>query len=219
MIRGAIFDADGTLLDSMPIWADAGARYLTGLGICPEPGLGQKLFSCSLEEGAAYLKAHYGLLQSPEEIRQGVLSVISGFYRREVQPKPGVELFLRGLREKNIPMAIATTGDEALLTAALERLHLREYFLKLVTCSALGVTKRQPDVYLAAAAALGTRPAETLVFEDTFFAIQTAKEAGFHTVAVEDAASCADRARIRMIADCYLPEYPAPEHFWKSLPG
>lgn len=219
MIRGAIFDADGTLLDSMPIWADAGARYLTSLGIRPEPELGEKLFSCSLEEGVVYLKERYGLPQPLEAIRRGVLAVISDFYCWEVQPKPGVEPFLQGLREKKIPMAIATTGDEALLTAALERLHLREYFLKIVTCSALGVTKRQPDVYLAAAAALGTRPAETMVFEDTCFAIETAKTAGFYTVAVEDAASRADRARIRTIADCYLPEYPALESFWKSLPA
>ena len=218
MIRGAIFDADGTLLDSMPIWADAGARYLTGLGVRPEPGLGEKLAACSLEEGAAYLKERYGLARSSEEIRQGILTVISDFYRRDVQPKPGVAPFLRGLRKKRIPMAIATTGDEALLAAALERLQLREYFLKIVTCSALGVTKRQPDVYLAAAAALGTRPVETMVFEDTCFAIETAKTAGFYTVAVEDAASHADRARIRTIADCYLPEYPALESFWKSLP-
>ena len=55
-IRGAIFDVDGTLLDSMKIWDQAGARYLESLGKEPEQGLNKILFSLSLADGAAYLK-------------------------------------------------------------------------------------------------------------------------------------------------------------------
>ena len=61
MIKAAIFDVDGTLLDSMGIWEDAGARYLRGIGIEPEEGLGEILFPMTIEEGAAYVKEHYGL--------------------------------------------------------------------------------------------------------------------------------------------------------------
>ena len=65
MIRGAIFDLDGVLLDSMGIWRDLGARYLRARGISPAPGLGEVLFAMSMEQGAAYLKTHYSL---PEEM-------------------------------------------------------------------------------------------------------------------------------------------------------
>ena len=76
MIAGAIFDADGTLLDSMPIWDNAAALYLEGLGHVPEPGLGRILYPMSMAEGAEYLIARYGLTQSREEIVCGVSAAI-----------------------------------------------------------------------------------------------------------------------------------------------
>ena len=65
MIRAAIFDLDGVVLDSMSIWRDLGARYLLHRGLTPEPGLGELLFSMSMEQGADYLRTHYPL--PPEE--------------------------------------------------------------------------------------------------------------------------------------------------------
>ena len=104
MIKGMIFDADGTLLDSMPIWDDLGARYLKGIGIEAEPGLSEILFCMSLEESAAYMKRTYGLSQTEEEIRNGVLAKLDDFYVNEVQAKPGVSEFLRTLHERKVPM-------------------------------------------------------------------------------------------------------------------
>ena len=69
MIRGAIFDLDGVLLDSMGIWRNLGARYLRARGITPASGLGNVLFAMSMEQGAAYLKTHYPLPESEAEIR------------------------------------------------------------------------------------------------------------------------------------------------------
>ena len=83
MIRGAIFDLDGVLLDSMGIWNDLGARYLRGQGITPEPGLNAILFAMSMEQGAAYLKAHYPLPEGEVEIRDGIAALLAdctGFF-------------------------------------------------------------------------------------------------------------------------------------------
>ena len=79
MIKGVIFDVDGTLLDSMEIWEDVGVRYLNSIGIEAEPDLGTVLFTMSIQEGAAYVKEHYHLSQEPEEIEQGVLDIISNY--------------------------------------------------------------------------------------------------------------------------------------------
>ena len=70
MIKGAIFDVDGTLLDSMEIWEDVGVRYLNSIGIEAEPDLGTVLFTMSIQEGAAYVKEHYHLSQEPELCRE-----------------------------------------------------------------------------------------------------------------------------------------------------
>lgn len=214
MIRGAVFDVDGTLLDSMPIWRDAGARYLESLGITPEPGLADTLFPMSFEEGAAYLKRQYGLEHTIEEIQAGVSSVIGGFYRNEVKLKPGAADFLERLRQKGVPMVLATTGDPPLISAALERLGVAGYFSRTFTCAELNTCKRKPDVYLAAAAFLGCRPEETAVFEDVLHAVRAAAGVGFVTVAVEDAESAAHRAEIRSLAHWYMEDFTRFDNFW-----
>lgn len=219
MIRGAIFDVDGTLLDSMPIWRNAGARYLESLGVTPQAGLADVLFPMSFEEGAAYLKRQYGLEQTIEEIQAGISSVIGGFYRNEVTLKPGAADFLERLRQKGVPMVLATTGDPPLIAAALKRLGVAGYFSRIFTCAELNTSKRQPDIYLAAAACLGCRPEETAVFEDVLHAVRAAAGAGFVTVAVEDAESANHRAEIQSRAHWYMEDFTRFDNFWSFASG
>ena len=77
MIRGVIFDVDGVLLNSMPVWENLGELYLNRLGVEAEKDLGETLFAMSLEEGAEYLISHYGLDKTPEEIvkEKGLLQI------------------------------------------------------------------------------------------------------------------------------------------------
>ena len=124
MKRGAIFDVDGTLIDSMPIWDDAAARWLTEIGLQPEEGLGRILFRMSLDEGAAYLRSVYTPDRTEEEIKRGILGVIRNFYVREVQAKPGAGTFLAQLEQAGIPMYLATSSNREHVRAALERLGL-----------------------------------------------------------------------------------------------
>lgn len=207
MIRGAIFDADGTLLDSMPIWSDAGARYLKSEGITAEAGLGDILFPMTLEEGSLYLKERYLSDKSPEEIRSGVLRVIEDFYRNEAELKPGAREYLEYLQSLGVKSAVATTGDRALLEAAFRRLGIIGYFEGIYTCSELKTSKREPEIYFTACGALGSEPSETAVFEDVLYAVKTAKSAGFITVAAEDAASEGDREEIKRTADIYIRDF------------
>lgn len=201
MIRGAIFDIDGTLLDSMTIWRDAGEKFLCRIGVKAKPGLGEILFPMTLEEGAVYLKATYDLSQTEEEIRAGVLDAIGRFYREEVQLKPGMGELVKKLREKKIPMILATTGDRELASAALSRLGILDCFCGMMTATALQTSKHQPAIYLKAAQQLRTLPGETAVYEDALYALETAKKAGFYTVGVFDAASTASWTEIQRLAD------------------
>lgn len=84
MIKSAIFDVDGTLLDSMEIWDNAGERYLSSVGKTAENGLSEKLCDMSLTEGAEYMKKQYALSFSTDEIVSGVLKIIEDFYFYEV---------------------------------------------------------------------------------------------------------------------------------------
>lgn len=217
MIQGIIFDADGTLLDSMYIWDELGERYLRELGISAENGLSEKLFPMTLEESSAYLKKSYHLYGTTDDVKAGILDIIAAFYREEAIMKPGAKAFLQKLYERNIPMVIATSGDKALLTVALKRLKAELYFKEILTCSELGTSKREPAIYRAAAKAIGTDVTKTAVFEDTLFALQTAKNSGFITVAVEDSASENDKAEIQKTADYYMTNFSDFNAIWQLI--
>ena len=96
MIRGVIFDVDGVLLNSMPVWENLGELYLNRLGIEAEKGLGDTLFPMSLEEGAGYLISRYNLDKTPEEIVKGLNREVQEFYERRVPLKEGFRSLGRG---------------------------------------------------------------------------------------------------------------------------
>ena len=217
MIKGAIFDVDGTLLDSMSIWDDVGARYLRAIGALPEENLSEILFSMSLEEGALYMKNHYRLELPAEEIRAGVLRIIEDFYRYEVEAKSGAADFLKELEKHGVACVLATTGDEELSMAALKRMKMDEYFKKIFTCSGLGTSKRESLIYEKAAKFLGCKKNEILVFEDVLYALQSASRVGLGTVAVEDEASQKDWKAMKREADFYLKDFKDFPGFWKAM--
>lgn len=99
MIKGAIFDIDGTLLDSMPVWDEAGERYLKSRGIVPERALGKKMFSMTMEEGARYLKETYQIPEGTTVIADGINRQIEKFYLYEAELKRGRRTSLHILRE------------------------------------------------------------------------------------------------------------------------
>ena len=131
MIKGAIFDVDGTLLDSMFIWKDVGIRYVRSRGIEPEANLSEVLFPMTLEEGAAYVMRRYGLKESIEQIVQGILDMVRDFYYYEAQLKDGAKDFLQAMDEKGIPMVVAVNGIRLnmLLNGWRYCTILREYLL------------------------------------------------------------------------------------------
>lgn len=210
LITGAIFDMDGTLLDSMPVWDRLGADYLASLGLRARSDLPEKLLTMSMRQAAVYFRSDYGLTLSEEEIVRGLNGRIEAFYRNIVPVKEGVADFLQALRQKNVKLCVATATDRHLAEAALRRTGLLGSFSFLLTCSETQA-KDRPDIFLAAQERLGTPKEETMVFEDALHAVQTAKQAGFPVTAVYDASSAADQAQIQSLADYYLYSFSEAE--------
>lgn len=219
MIRGAIFDVDGTLLDSMGIWDDAGERFLNKNGIQAKPGLRDVLFTMSLPEGAEYLIREYHVDMPPEEIIRGVATVVSDFYIYEAKLKPGVLEFLRSMQEHGIPMTIATSSERSCISPVFERLGILDYFQEIYTCSELYTSKKKPDIYYRASELFSASEKEICVFEDALHAIQTAEAAGFCTVGMYDASSEADQDKIREHSRIYLKDFRNIDEFWRQTEG
>ena len=206
MIKAVIFDIDGVLLDSLGIWDDLGARYLLSIGVKPEEGLNEILFSMSMEQGSTYLNEHYHLQKTDAEVSSGISKMLEDFYFDEVLPKPGAKELLEFFKAKGIKMTAATSSPRIHVEKALERNGMLGFIEKLFTNTEVGASKHEPKIYNQAAAYMGTKPEETIVFEDSLYALKTAKDAGFVTVGVYDAKGETDQEGVRNTGDFYIKE-------------
>jgi HAD superfamily hydrolase (TIGR01509 family) len=204
MIKGIIFDLDGVILDSMIIWNDLGERYLKSLGVEPEQGLNRIIFSMSMEQGADYLKEHYALPFSSDQVLDGIKQMLENFYFNEVLLKPGVPELLAYLKSRDIRITAATSSPREHVERALSRNKVLSYFEKIFTTSETGVSKHEPDIYNLAAASMGSAADETLVFEDSLYALKTAADAGYITVGVYDQNGESNQQGMKDTAVLYL---------------
>ena len=202
-IRAVIFDVDGVLLDSLSIWKELGRRYVTKLGYTPVPGMDEILFPMSMEQGAMWLKDTFSLEIPMEEIIQELEKEIQSFYFEEVKARPGAEELLQKINNLRIPVAAATSSPEEHVRKALERNHLLSYLKEIYTTSEIGRSKHFPDIYLAASEFLKTSPCETLVVEDSLYALTTAKNSGFQTAGIFDPLGEPDQEQLKKKADIY----------------
>jgi len=209
-ISGAIFDLDGTLLDSMQIWETIAEDYLRSLGIEPHEDLNEKFKSMSLYQGACYYQTEYCVTASTDEIMEGINAMIEHSYLYEFPVKKGVPEFLELLKKKGVKMCVATATDRHLVEAALKRNGIDGYFMEIFTCNSVGHGKDEPDIYEAALRHLSTPKAETVVFEDLLFAVRTAKKAGFCVAAVYDRYENCQR-ELKSLADFYIEDFMKAE--------
>jgi len=206
-IHGAIFDVDGTLLDSMSVWDTIGEDYLCSIGYEPEEGLNEVLKAMSLHQAAGYFRSRYGVPLGIREIVDGIDAMLEHYYRCEVPLKPGAASVLNAFGRAGIPMCIATATDRCLVEAALSRLGVLSCFRGILTCGEVGHGKDEPHIFEAALQFLGTARRETFVFDDALYAVRTAKKAGFPVVAVHDIHE-KEQERLHALADLYWDGFP-----------
>ena len=181
-----IFDMDGTIFDSMYAWINCGERYISSLGLKPEPDLGKKLLSMNMTEGAEYLKRKYLLNISLKEICDGINNTIKDAYSFEVQFKPGAKEFLQELKKHGKTTVLCTNTDRCTFKNAFKRLGVESLFDIIHTTSEMQMSKSNPEIFIAIANETNSTPKETWVFEDSLYAIRTAFNAGFNTAGIYD---------------------------------
>lgn len=214
-IQGVIFDFDGTLADSMWLWAKVDSVFLEKYGQVYNEDFAQMMRTLHFREAAQYTIDLCSLDLTVDEVIAEWFAFAEDFYRNEVQLKPGVASFLQWLQEKNIPTAIVTASVRRLVYPTLESQNIKEHFKAVITAEDVPVSKSEPDMYLAGAKVLGLEPENCLVFEDVLHGIRGAKKGGFPTVAVYDAAVEADWPLMMQEADQAL--YEGFQNYEKDL--
>ncbi len=184
--KGAIFDLDGTLIDSVWVWEKIDHDFLGDRGLCVPPDYPEKIAHMGFEASAKYTIERFGFEESVEQIMDIWTKMSEKEYRENVMIKPYVREYLDYLKRNNVKMAVATASFEGLFMPCLERNGIAKYFDAIVTVGQTGKGKDCPDVYILAAKKLGLKPCECVVFEDLPTGIITAKSAGFMTAFVPD---------------------------------
>lgn len=206
-IDAAIFDMDGTLVDSMWVWNEIDREYLAKHNLSVPPSLNQDIAHLSFNEVAIYFKNEFNLPYDIEEIKNHWNDMAYEAYCNKVSLKPGVKDFLVKLKENNIKIALATSNNHLLLEACLKANGIYDYFDTITLTNEVKRGKDFPDVYLLTADKLGVSPNNCVVFEDLLQAIQGAKKAGMKVIGVYDEHSKNQHDDMKVLADDFILDY------------
>ncbi|MBE6553177.1 MAG: HAD family phosphatase [Ruminococcaceae bacterium] len=194
-INGAIFDLDGTLVDSMiwweTIWDVVSRAHFDGKPCRPDRETEEKLHTLAVGESVKLLCGYYaekmGVVIDAADLERTLNDDIDDLYRNRLKPKRGVPEFLSYLHQKGIPICVASASERENVEIALACCGLDRFVSHIFTCTEVGKSKSYPDIYYTARNTLGTPMESTWVFEDAYRAICTATAAGFHTVGIYEA--------------------------------
>lgn len=205
--KGAIFDMDGTLLDSMPVWKRLTAGYLEQFGVHITDQEYAATEGMSQPEVAQFFVERYPSLPiDTQGLLDGMDKLITARYETIAKPKDGVLDFLDGLRRRGVKMAVATLTARRHAEKALRDRGMLDYFEFMLTIEDVGVSKWEPDIYLQSAARMGLTPAECTVFEDAPYACTTAKRAGFYVCGVLEPDYAAGEGELRTASDLVIEQ-------------
>lgn len=205
--RAVIFDLDGTLVDSMWMWKAIDIEYLGRFGLSCPPDLQKAIEGMSFSETAIYFKERFSIPDSTDEIKAEWTRMSIDKYRTQVPLKKGAGEFLQSLKERQIPMGIATSNGRHIVDAVLTALKIDGFFSNITTGCEVAMGKPAPDIYLKVAKELGASPETCLVFEDVPAGIQAGKAAGMTVVAVEDPFSRKMRWEKEELADYFISDF------------
>jgi HAD superfamily hydrolase (TIGR01509 family) len=202
--KAAIFDLDGTLLDSLSVWDKVDRDFLKAHGLPFTPDYTKAVGKMSFQEAAEYTVRRYGLKCTPDIILREWDTMVEKEYACNIPLKPYAKKYLDSLRARGVKLGVATALAENLYAPALKNNGVYGYFEAFASVHETKRGKGFPDVYLLAAKRMKQAPHGCAVFEDLLTGIRGAKAAGMMTVGVADRHSAADEEEIRRLADSFI---------------
>ena len=204
----AIFDMDGTLVDSMVYWKNLAKEYLALQGIIHIPDtILEKIKPMTMIESATLFIGKFGLNGTPESVANEMNALMDTHYYKDIPLKKGIKEYLNKLYNSGTTMCVASATAVPLVEACLKRLGIIEYFSFLLSCETIGVGKSKPNIYYEAAKRLGAEPSDIAVYEDALYAAETAKKAGFYVVGVFDESAKKNFDSLKEISDEIILEW------------
>ena len=183
MIEAVVFDLDGVLIDSEPVWEQVRRQVVAGHGGHWAPDAQRRLMGMSTQEWARYLSTDLGVGLPPQQIAALVIDEMAVRYQKELPLMPGAVQAVRGLAAR-WPLAVASSSPPSLIETVLDAAGLRPSFVAALSTEQVRRGKPAPDIYLAAAERLSRPPQACAGVEDSSNGVRSAKNAGLPVIAI-----------------------------------
>ena len=203
----ALFDLDGTLLDSLGVWAKIDRAFFAQNNLEMPLDYAAQISGLSFIQTAEYTKAKFNLKQSAEEIASTWHEMCREEYANSILLKPGAAEYLRKLKSAGKKLAVVTTLTRELYEPVLTRNGIYSLFDVFTTTDETGLHKKTGEIYKLAARRLGIDPERCAVFEDIFEGIEGAKRAGMKACLVYDPHNSGRLESSKAICDHYIATY------------
>jgi len=207
--RAAIFDLDGTLLDSMWVWHAVDRDFFAARGMEVPADYAEKIQSLTFRETALYTITQYGLPENPEQLMAlwNEMSFIQ--YRDHVKLKLGAREYLDALKAKRVKLGVATNLTAHVARAVLESNGVLDWFDALTSADEVLRGKAFPDIWLLAARRLGVEPGLCVAYDDVAKALHGIRAAGMTACAVRERDMPQDWIAMKRDFDCHIEGFSA----------
>lgn len=193
MIDAVIFDMDGLLIDSEPLWHEAEIAGFRGVGLSYEQSDCLETTGLRIDEVVAQRFAERPWTGAPlAAVTQAIVDHVVGLVAARGEEKPGATQAIEFVRARGVRLGLASSSPPALIDATLARLGLTAAFEVVASAQAEPLGKPHPGVYLSACARLGVDPRRALAIEDSVNGLVAAKAARLRCLVVPDGGSAAD---------------------------
>ena len=193
MIKAVIFDMDGVMIDSEPLWEKAERILLGRRGIDYSPDYRDRIVGLNQNDSGRMLIDTFKLPENAEEVIRERIDILTAIYENELETVEGLIPLLNALIDQKIPLAVASSSPMRVINFVLDMFSLKDYFPAVVSGECTENGKPHPDIYLEAARLLGVEPHECVAIEDSINGVLSAKAAGMHCIAVPDKRLTPDR--------------------------
>lgn len=203
----AIFDVDGTLVDSMDAWRAAPERLLGRHGLVADDDLAAIFNTQGLTPCCTHIAARFPGLGSPDVICEEIFSDLLVGYQSHFPAMPHATTYLDALRQAGVRMCVLTANERFMVEPALNRLGMAPFLSFVMTCPEEGLRKSDPALFLRCANRLSLPPERCVVFEDHPVAARHARAAGMRTVGICDRNNPSQQQELSLYADRVITDY------------